>query len=385
MKKIFIASTILTLFLSACGTLEISLATPASESPMDPLVPPDQAAKLSLDSSSEEIQQAMLESATQWKSIWMDGTITQYAPEGGGNPLDVSREQVWIDLTTSRFRILTGSTEGTAEKFKASDGTTILDMDLKTGQSQSSPLPEFAKAGQFVPTLEPGFGFAQPLWGQMGTGLSQLAFPSDFAQNDGEFKPVAIEMVAERETLVVEWTYVQNDSPSWRMWLDTKKAVILKMQNYGKGGERTIQDELVVKQVSYDDVFADSLFNFQMASIPQFSDITGRPLDVAEEAPIYLADDPLGQVYFFVSDHNYGIETTKLMRLPGSCVTGQSPCPKADEVPSPVQSNFAVTSLVWSRAGDRAAVSYPVNEYGNRTALFLFDPEQETWHSLAEF
>ena len=385
MQKIFIVLVLLSMLLSACGTLEISLATPASEGPIEPLLPPSVESKLSLDSSSEEIQQAMLESATQWKSIWMDGTITQFAMEGTDSQPENFREQVWIDLTTSRFRILTGPADGTAEKFKASDGVTILELDLKTSQSQSYPLPEFAKAGQFVPTLEPGHGYPQPLWGQMGTRLAQLAFTSDFAQNDGEFKPVAIEMIAEREALVVDLTYAQSVSPSWRMWLDKKTAVILRMQNYGKGGGKTIQEELMVNQVIFDDVFAESLFNFQMASIPQFSDVTGRLLNVTEVAPEYpITDDPLGEVYFFVTDHNYGNETTKLMRLPGSCAAGQIPCPEADEVFSPI-SNFAITTLVWSRKGDVAAFAYPVNEDGNRTGLFRFDPELETWQSLAEF
>jgi hypothetical protein len=169
MQRIFIALVLLSLLLSACGTLEISFATPSSEGPMEPILPPSVESKLSLDSSSEEIQQAMLESATKWKSIWMDGTITQYAPEGADTPLEVSREQVWIDLTTSRFRVLTGSVDGNPEDLKSSDGINILELDLKTGQSQSQPLPEFAKAGQFVPTLQPGFGYPQPLWGPIGT------------------------------------------------------------------------------------------------------------------------------------------------------------------------------------------------------------------------
>lgn len=384
-QRNFVALVISSLFLSACGTLEISFATPAAQRPIEPVAPPDQDTKLSLDSSSEEIQQAMLESATKWKSIWMDGTITQYAPEGGDTPLEISREQVWIDLTTSRFRILTGTVEGNPENFKASDGATILELELKTGQSQSYLLPDFAKAGQFVPTLQPGFSYPQPLWGQIGTRLSQLAFSSDLAQNDGEFKPVAMEMVAGREALAVDWRYVQNNQPSWRLWLDTKTAVILKMQSYGKEGGGTIQEELVVNQVSYDDIFADSLFDFQMASTPQFSDIMGRPLKATEAAPAYpVTDDPLGEVYFFVTDHHYGNETTKLVRLPGSCAAGQIPCPEVDEVFSPI-SNFAIATLVWSRNGDAAAFAFPVNEDGNRTGLFLFDPEQETWRSLAEF
>src|SRR5688500_12885649 len=274
MRRSFIIFIVLRLFLSACGTLEIYIDTPSAGVPAVPPVLPTAEPTLSLSSSSEEIQQAMLESATNWLSIWIDGTITQYAPEGSDAPAQVSHEQVWIDLSTSRFRILTGPNQGNAERFIACDGVTIIEMDLKTGQSQSRPLPEFARAGQFVPTPEPGYGFPQPLWGQIGTPLSQLAFPSDFAQSEGTFKAVATEFVAERETVVVEWTNAQSDLPSWRMWLDAKTAIILKMQTFGKDGGETIQSEAVVDQVIYDDIFADSLFRAP-ASLPQFSDVTG--------------------------------------------------------------------------------------------------------------
>jgi hypothetical protein len=383
MKKTFIAYIIITLFLSACGTLEISLATPVPESPMEPLAPPDQDPKLSLDSSSEEIQQAMLESATKWKSIWMDGTITQYAPEGG-DTLQVSREQVWIDLSTSRFRILTGPADGAAEKFKASDGTTILELDLKTGQSQSNPLPEFAKVGQFVPTLEPGHGYPQPLWGQIGTRLSQLAFTSDFAQNDGAFNPVAIERIAERETLAVDWTYAQNDQPSWRMWLDTNTAVIMKMQNYGKGGGETMQEELIVNQVIFDDIFADSLFRAP-ASLPQFGDVTGRGIEpVATGAVASSGRDALGELYFFTLPHQAN-PSAQLVRLPGLCVLGEADCPQLEIVDVPFDLNFTLSELRWSPDGNLAVFAYPDHSNGTPYKLWLFDPTAQTWTSLFEY
>ena len=384
MRKIFVVAVVLSLILSACGTLEISLATPVPESLIEPLSPPSQDAKLSLDSSSEEIQQAMIESATKWKSIWMDGTITQFAPEGGDTPLDVSHEQVWIDLSTSRFRILTGPSDGAAEKFKASDGTTILELDLKTGQSQSQPLPDFAKVGQFVPTLQPGFGYPQPLWGQMGTLLSQLAFSSDFAQNEGIFQPVAVEMIAERETLAVDWTYAQHDLPSWRIWLDTKTAVILKMQNYGKGGGDSVQQELVVKQVIYDDIFADSLFRAP-ASLPQFGDVRGRGIEPDEtEADVSSGRDALGELYFFTLPHQAS-PTAQLVRLPGLCVTGEADCPQLETVDMPFALNFTLTELRWSPDGNLAAFAYPDNANGTPHSLWLFEPAAQTWTSLFEY
>ncbi len=58
-----------------------------------------------------------------------------------------------------------------------------------------------------------------------------MALSSDYAQNDGTYQPVAIEMVAGRQALVMDWTYIQNSLPSWRLWLDVQTAVILKMQD----------------------------------------------------------------------------------------------------------------------------------------------------------
>ncbi|MGZ9224889.1 MAG: TolB family protein [Anaerolineales bacterium] len=385
MRRSFIIFIVLSLFLSACGTLEVYIDTASASEPAAPPVLPTAEPTLSLNSSSEEIQRAMLESATNWLSIWMDGTITQYTQDGSDAPPQVSREQVWIDLSTSRFRILTGPSQGHAERFIACDGMTILEMDLKTGQSQSHLLPEFAQVKQFVPTLEPGSAYPQPLWGQMGTQLSQLAFSSDFAQNEGIFKAVATEFVAGRETVGVEWTHAQKDLPSWRAWLDAETAVILKMQSFGKSGGETIQSEVVVNRVIYDGAFDESLFRAP-ATPPQFSDVAGNPLTSSEPVPTASSDpDPLREVYFFVTDHNYGNEKVQFVRVPGSCAAGLIPCPEAEVISPPFDLKFSLTSLIWSPNGDAVAFAYPISADGNRAALFLFDPEAQTWQSLAEF
>ena len=388
MRRSIILFIALSLLASACGTLEIALETPppaiaelpmASKSDKMPTAEPG----LSLNSTSEEIRRAMLESTTNWHTIWMDGTFIGYDP-GATEAPPVLREQVWVDLPTSRFRSLTGYVDGPMEKLKASDGAAVLEMNLQTGHSQSNPLPDLGTEKQFVPEYQPGYAYPQPLWGQMGTTVSLLAFPSDFAQSEGTFKPLAMERVAERETLVVEWTYVQNDLPSWKAWLDTETAVILKMQHFGKEGAGTVQSETVINQVVYDADFHDSLFRAP-STPPQFSDVDGNPLTASEPAPTASTDpDPLRQVYFFVSDHNLENETTQLMRVPGSCVAGLSPCPEAQVVSAPFGWNFGLTQLVWSPSGDAAAFVYRTGD-GFRYRLFLFDPAAQTWQSLAEF
>jgi hypothetical protein len=372
------------LLLTGCGTFEVYLeTTPVGES-----VLPGAGAivtaepSLSLASTSEEIQQAMLESATQWKSIWMDGTVTYYAVEGS-TATTTTREQVWIDLTTNRFRVLTGPAEGVAEKFLASDSVTILEMDLKTGRSQSRQMPEFARIGQFVPTPQPGYSFSQPLWGQMGTQLSQLAFSSDFAQAEGTFKPIGTEFIAERETLIVEWTHADSELPAWRLWLDASKAVILKMQTFDEGSE-DIQSEAVVDQVIFDDVFANSLFGIP-STLPQFSDVSGRasePIETGVDAP--SGRDALGELYFFTLPHQAG-QPASLVSLPGLCVVGQAECPALEPVESPFPFSFTLTALSWSPDGNFVAFAYPDNPNGTPYKLWLFDPAAQTWTSLFEY
>lgn len=386
MKKFVFVLVCLTVLSSGCGTLEISSqATPISTTGLA-VTPGPAPAILSMDSTSAEIQTAMLESATKWKTIWMDGTVTWYDPTGSGQPPQIYHEQDWIDQSANRFRVLLGSRDSVADTFKVCDGTTILEMDLKSGQSQTHPLPEFAKASQSAPPAEPGMAYPNPLWGQIGTPLSELIFSIDRAQNRGSFKPVAVENVAGRQTLAVEWTYIDNQQPSFRAWLDVETGVILKIQEFGKGGEDVVQSERVVDQVAYDAPMSDDLFNLQFSQMPAFSDISGNPLAAAKPAPpLSSENDPLGQVYFFIFDHKYGNETTKLVRLPGSCVTGQTPCPKPETITPPFGLNFSLTPLVWSPDGKYAALAYPVSQDGNTANLFLFDPEKQNWGTLAEF
>jgi len=391
MKKFVYILIVLMMFLSGCGTLEISFdVTPVSAAGApagsDPATPKPAPVTLSLSSTSDEIQTAMLESATKWETIWMDGTVTWYDPTDSGNPPQVYHEQVWIDQPAIRFRSLLGSGNGPAENFKVCDGSTILEMSLPSGASQSRPLPEFAKAPQYVPPLEPEHAYPNPMWGQIGTPLSELVFSADRAQNQGTFKPVALESVAGRQALAVEWTYIENQQPSFRAWLDVETGVTLKIQEFGKGGGDVIQSERVVEQVTYDALLSENLFALQFSVLPSFSDISGQPLSPAEPAPTQSSEnDPLGQVYFFITDHVYGNETTKLVRLPGSCVAGQIPCPGPETITPPFGLNFSLTPLVWSPDGKFAALAYPVSQDGGMATLFLFDPENQSWQSLAEF
>jgi hypothetical protein len=381
MRRPVVLFIALSLLAPACGTLEISFETPPpaiAEVPVNSV--PEMTAEpvLSMNSSSEEIRNAMLQSANQWNTIWMDGLVTWYPADGSEAPPQVYHEQVWIELSTPRFRTLLGSGEGEAEQLTASDGNSILRIDLKTGQSESTSLPTFAKEA-------PADSTPHMLWGQIGTPISEIALSSNYATDQGTYEPMGMEIIAGRETLIVEWTRTGTELPQWRLWLDTETGVILKMKEFGKGGGEEVLGERVISQVIYDQPFADSLFQAP-SSLPQFSDVTGKPLTASEPAPTVSSDtDPLREVYFFVTDHNYGNEKVQWMRVPGSCAAGLIPCPEADVIATPFGLNFSLTKLVWSPEGDAAAFAYPVSEDGNRSTLFRFEPETQNWQSLAEF
>ena len=86
------------------------------------------------------------------------------------------------------------------------------------------------------------------------------------------------------------------------------------MREFGKGGGDEIQSERVVNQVVYDAPFGDNLFALQFSELPAFSDISGNPLVAAEPAPESSSQvDPLGQAYFFITDHNHGMAAGRLM------------------------------------------------------------------------
>lgn len=384
MKKILILLLTLTLFLSACGTLEVTLEPTTAESqPAADLPTPTPAAPtLSMASTSEEIQHFMLTSATRWQTLFLDGTVYNY--DRDANVIYSMRQQVWIDQMNARFRVLSGPVDGEAAVFKASDGANILVMDLKSGETQTSPMSPGANQPQYVPPLVPGTAYPNPLWGQIGEPLAQLAFPSDFAQNQGAFKSVGMETLLGRAALAVEWTYANAGNPSFRAWLDLQTGVILKMQDFGKEGGTLVVTETTVNLAVFDVAMDPVLFSAP-AETPRFADVDGAALTPLETGPaVPSGQDPLGDLYFFTLPHQAG-QIPQLVRLPGSCVVGLTPCPQVETIPLPFALNFNLSPLAWSPDGKYAALSYPANGNGMPQNLYLFDPSANTWTALTQF
>jgi hypothetical protein len=338
-----------------------------------------------MDSSSDAIRQVMLHSAINWKTIWMDGVIYE-SMDSNGNPVDGTRQQVWIDQSTARFRVLSGPADGgAATRFKVSDGVSILDMNLSTGATQMSAMPQ-GVTGQFVSQPAGDIGSPNPLWGQIGEPLAEMAFSSDYAQNDGTYKPVAIEIVAGRQALVMDWTYIQNSLPSWRLWLDVQTAVILKEQTFDKSGGSTVLSEYFVSTVQYDPPnLPDALFSVTPASLPVFSDVNGSPLVSTTPAPsVPAGTDPLGDVYFFVLTPGDDVNGARLVRLPGSCVAGLQACPALEQVPLP-SITYANNGPAMAWSPDNKKAAYVANTADGPARLFVSAMPNPSWQQVAAF
>ncbi len=124
--------------------------------------------------------------------------------------------------------------------------------------------------------------YPNPIWGQMGTPLSEMAFSSNFAQGGGTFKAVNLETIAGRETLIVEWTPASQTQVAYKFWLDTRTAVILKLQEFGvKDGTGALQGERVVNEVTYNQIFDANIFtmpsDFEQAVMP--TQVGSQPIE----------------------------------------------------------------------------------------------------------
>src|SRR5258705_4495164 len=96
------------IFLTGC--ISPSTPTPASFFDTTPAAP-----VLGMDSTSTQIQRAMIESAPQWMTLQMDGTSAWFAPNG--DVTQAYQERVWLDPLNNRYKVEKNSAINNAEKF----------------------------------------------------------------------------------------------------------------------------------------------------------------------------------------------------------------------------------------------------------------------------
>lgn len=378
MKRILILTLIILtlIILTACSSAPSSTQPATSFFNLTP-APFD----LNLDTTPDQIQRAMWESASRWSTLQMDGRVTWYLPDGSTQEF---QEKVWLDPLNNRYRVELKGVVNSADNFlKFSDGVNIHNVNLNSGLVETYAYPDFARVGQYVPPLVEGEAYPNPIWGQIGSPLSQLAFSSDFSQNKGIFTPLGMESVSGREALIVEWKFSENSTPSWRMWLDAQTAVILKLQEFGKDGSGTLEGERVVESIAFHQAMEPSVFSLP-SDLPQVeSPPQGGSVPVVTESGT-TSEKEAGEIYFFYQPRKQG-ESIRLVKVSGVCVFDPAQCPPLETIPVPFPFNFTINALAWSPDGRFAAFSYSDHPNGTPTKLWLFDADARNWRSVAEF
>ena len=363
--------TLILIFLTACSSGPASFfnQTPAP-------------ANLTMDSTSEQIQRALLESAPRWNTLQMEGTLTWYMPDGSTQS---AQEKVWLAPLDGKFKVeLNGIVNNSNRIIKLSDGVTVYDVNVVTNQVQTFQYPDSARVGQYVPPLVEGEAHPNPIWGQIGTPLSNLAFASDYSQAAGIFTPVVIESIAGREALAVNWTSSGNALPSLKLWVDTQLGIVLKLQQFSKDGSGVLESESVLNSIVINPVFDNTVF----ALPTEYQVVMSAPTNQVETIPFVTESSPqigeeAGELYFFYQPRQQG-QSIQLVKVSGTCVFDAN-CPPLEVIPVPFPFNFTINALSWSPDGKFAAFSYSDQPNGTPTKLWLFDAAAKTWTSLAQF
>jgi hypothetical protein len=386
---------IISILIAACGTLEVNLERTPTPDPglaatidalqtrvatSDPLNSP-----LTLESDPETIRRKMLYSHNLWQQVWVDAMLTSYDMEGV-TLLQSDHQQVWVDQPTGRFRLLRAPLDQAAVDYVVSDGQQGLTMNLQTGHTESFSAPQIQ--GFKPPEAVTDTIYTHPLDGALGTSLSAALFPTGLAQRGGSYDPISVEVIAGRTAVVVDWQLSDQGGRIDRFWIDANTGIILRWQNFGKGGGEMVTVEYVINTITYNVSFPDELFQVPPASIPAFAlDASGISSSTtpASETPA-AGKDPNGELYFTLMNASGSDPNLRLVRLPGSCVMEAAACPEPgfSLIPGYPIKDATALPLTWSPDGSRAVIVRPEQSGMTQTPFFLdiYDPELSSWQSL---
>lgn len=373
------------LFLTACGgVLEIAVDQPSTsgssaeatlaalQTQVATLQPGE--VILDLDTDPEVIRRHILNSHQRWLTLWADGVITQRM--GDSTPA-ATRVQLWVDQANYRFRMVSGPLEQSPDTYQVTDGETLLTYNLTSGEQHINLLPgssrePFNPPQDLANVVEP-----HPLSQILMTAAANALMPSPLAQRGGDYRPVELTTIAGRPALVVEW--FNGPQMADRFWVDTQTGILLRWQNFGKGtGSTTTADlEVELTSVEINPAFAAELFTPTVSAPPAFAlNASGTPVPTPEPPqPVFTPGE--GELYFVINAESSG-EGLRLVRLPGSCVTGAADCPAPQDVAGFPNRGQTIEPLFWSPDGSRAAL--PLG-----SELWSYTAETGEWQRLAQF
>ncbi len=336
-----------------------------------------QASALSLESDSETIRRKLLYSTAEWHTLWADAVLNTFTG-GQAEPATTQRVQLWISQPDARFRLVWSSNPPQVDGAAVSDGETVRRLEVESGQISGNTLSAQVRQA-FIPPAVSTVIVEHPLQAYISSPLAAQLLSTTFGQRSGKFTAQSMDVVAERNTLVVDWNNAQNDRVD-RLWVDAVTGVVLRWQNFGKNGGVAVASDYAVTAVQFDAEFPSELFDQQLLTTPFFAGTwQGNPVP-AEQSMVEqsnTATDEQGELYFVINNPTSG--ERQLVSLPGHCLDGTAACPEPRVVEgAPVMQDQPV---LWSPTGRYGLVIDA--QSGIPGNLLRYDPEADSWSSLA--
>lgn len=225
---------------------------------------------------SVDIQELMLTSHANWQSLWADGEIVYYAPDGSENPVQTIRVQIWIEQP-GKTRVLTGDAGGAPVQQTASDGAY-----MKGPENFIQPIPDFILQPFNPPSVTSDTIYPHPSTSLLNTPLGDLVFPTALAQRGGEYTITGTESTIGREAFSVEWRREPGGAVVDRFLVDSQTGVLLLQQNYGKPGGASLNYQLFIDQLSINHLFPETTFSL---GLPLPGSFASGPFDLMNNQP----------------------------------------------------------------------------------------------------
>ncbi|MEW6718540.1 MAG: LysM peptidoglycan-binding domain-containing protein [Chloroflexota bacterium] len=214
----------------------LSLPTPMVPVPLPELLTPQ--------SDPEIIRNRMAESWSLWHTLWVDATLT-WEIGGTSSPL-VMHHQAWV-RQPDFARLIEGPLGEEPEYlWLTTEGSNLLQIHLLTGERTQY------KTGSLL--FSP---------------LNDLLFPSRLAWQEGDIEVTGSDIVAGRETVVIEW--VTKDG--WRedrFWVDAITGVILRRKHFTPQAYPSIPDEIHINAIYFNVVIPSHAFLSEVSDTVHF-------------------------------------------------------------------------------------------------------------------
>jgi DNA-directed RNA polymerase specialized sigma24 family protein len=222
----------------------------------NPLPPP-----LTRAATASEVQQRLALSPDLWRSLYFDAQLITPGPPNYVGPVGAARLQGWIE---PKLRVL--------ELYGGLDGKPLLAALQTNGQGYLLDLT--TEELRLLPWR------GEVLQRDLAAMLRPDAAP--WIERDDAFQVLDEAQVAGRAVIVADW-YDESERRVWRVWIDARLGIILRLAHFAGEGEQ-FDREIIVTSLMVDRAFPAEVFD-PLRPWTGFAADWRAPLDDADTAP----------------------------------------------------------------------------------------------------